>query len=1525
MQELLGKLNMLGIKLRAEGGELRISAPAGTLSEDLRDDLRLHKARLLQMLREGHRQADEPLPLLEADPARRFEPFPLTELQHAYWVGRDSAVEMGNVATQLYVELECRDMNMGRLNEALQHLIARHEMLRAVINADGTQRILPDVPAYCIAVSDQSAAQPAQIDEHIAIVRDTLLGQVRKAAQWPLFEIRATLLPVGRLRLHVSLDLLILDASSVFFFFREWHHLYTQPARSLPPIGVSFRDCIYAEQRYEQSEAYRGAHAYWMARAAQLPAAPQLPMRSDMQARNAPRFSRRERRLDKARWESLKAAGRAKGITPPNLLLAAYGEVLARWSETPHFTINVTVSNRPPLHPDVNRLLGDFTSLIMHEADRRDPLMSFTRFARRQQQRFLEDLQHRQVSGLTVLREWNRQRGLSFGATMPVVFSCGLIGSGNEEVGNIEQFGAKVFSVSQTSQVWLHLFVAELNGQLIISWDAVDGVFEDGVLDAMFGGYCALLDGLCDDAALWDACDVVQLPPPMQALRLACNDNPGMLPDACLHAGFVARAQAGADAPAVIAPQRTLSYGQLLAESAQVADRLLANGLQPGQPVAVLMHKGWEQIVAVYGVLLAGGAYMPVDADLPLQRQLDLLRIGEVAQVLTQAGVANSAVADGPWTLLEIVAGTQANFSARHQQSLAAPLDQLAYIIFTSGTTGVPKGVMIDHRGAVNTAMHINRLLQVSAQDRVLAVSSLSFDLSVYDIFGVLAAGGALVMPDYRKGHDPQHWRSLISQHGVTLWNSAPQLMHMLMDDYQGQAEDAARLRTVLLSGDFIPLDLPARIRRRFAEAAVISLGGATEASIWSNYYPVHTVQPGWTSIPYGKPLPNQTIWVLDAALRPCPDHVVGRIHIGGLGLAQGYWRDAQKTAMRFITHPRSGERLYDTGDLGRYAADGQVLILGRDDGQVKIRGHRVELGEVETVICQHPSVRQAVVLTSDGRNGQKRLLAYVEGAVHEGLTQQLMSHLAARLPDYMLPAHLILLDALPLSGNGKVDYRALPDPAEDAEAGQLGRRLPGNALEQTLLEAWAHVIPDCELGVADNFFDLGGDSIMATQLVREINNALPEFRLEMHELFENLTIEDLAALYMGRQAAGPTSTVMLPDDAAMLADVDTLRMSLAGIDFRSASGGQRSSAPSAILLTGASGWIGAHLLVELLASTPASIYCLMRAPGPEAARTRLLDTLREYDLPVNQDWLARIEPVCGDLALPQLGLDETVWENLASKIDRIFHLGASLDVLRDYTQHCAVNVGSMLGILHLAAQHHQKAVIYCSPMAVCWRYRDGGVTLLPVEAAMADGQGLLTAYAQSKWAAEQALLAAAERGLPVRIYRSSHALPSSRSGKSKANDTYGAVLQAACLAGVIPDWPESRLHGVPVDKLARLIAEDARDAGLQPRHVCLENENPLSLTALLDILLTARPDALQPPGMVSRDEWQARCLEAAQQLPAASANLVQALFAQRAAGVAVQHMFSAHPASGVQQRAASLSNLTPPDYWRQVQRSARW
>ncbi|HCU48712.1 MAG TPA: non-ribosomal peptide synthetase, partial [Micromonosporaceae bacterium] len=431
-----------------------------------------------------------------------------------------------------------------------------------------------------------------------------------------------------------------------------------------------------------------------------------------------------------------------------------------------------------------------------------------------------------------------------------------------------------------------------------------------------------------------------------------------------LHDGVFEQALRTPDRPAIIAGDDVVTYQQLASHAFGIADRLVQDGCGKGDLVAITMERGWHQVSAALGTLLAGGAYMPVDTSSPPARQEQIMASSEARFRLTTDSMA------------EIVPVTTA------REVTGPGPEDLAYVIHTSGSTGVPKGVMIAHEAALNTVADINERFGVTGDDKVLALSALGFDLSVYDIFGPLSIGGCLVIPDHERRADPSRWAQLVQQHQITIWNSVPAQMQML-GGYLSvpDAPSVTSLRLAMLSGDWIPVALPDQIRAHVPDLTMISLGGATEASIWSISYPIGTVDPAWASIPYGKPLANQTFHVLDSALRPCPEWVVGELYIGGAGVAMGYLNDPQRTQERFITHPTARERLYRTGDLGRYLPDGNIEFLGREDFQVKIRGYRIELAEIETALCTHPGVAGAAVLVEGDQPLERRLIGFAEPA----------------------------------------------------------------------------------------------------------------------------------------------------------------------------------------------------------------------------------------------------------------------------------------------------------------------------------------------------------------------------------------------------------------------------------------------------------------------------------------------------------------------------------------------------------------
>ena len=1508
MQALLQAARAAGIRFEVTAQQFRVIAPPGALTEELRNGIQRHKEAIKALLMTGDEVDALEIP---ADPSQQHQPFPLTDLQHAYWIGRGDSLDMGRVATHYYLEIEGTGLDPDRLNAALNRLIRHQGMLRAIVTKDGHQRILPDVPPYSIALTDLSDASPDEQRRSLAATRDALSHQVREPDQWPLFEIRATRLPEDRLRLHLSFDLLILDALSLSMLFRDWQTLYQTPDTPLPELTLSFRDYVLAAQNRRNDQA----RTYWMNRLDSLPGAPELPLRTTGASSAQPRFKRREHRLEKERWAPLKQCARELGLTPSALLLTLYAAVLARWSSHPHFCLNITVSDRPQEHPDLQRLYGDFTTTLLHEVDFRNPGLSLADRARGVQAQFARDLAHKSFSGIAVLRELARQQGSGPRTLMPVVFTSGLIWKEDEELGNdFSTFGEKVFNCGQTSQVWLDHFVSEYRGDLVLSWDVCDEKFPEGVPDAMFTTYITLLNSLAENID-WSQPLRVDIPPEQLRQRQATPLPYNLPAPTCLHQGFVQQAQSNPHHIALITPERTLTYGELLGEACALADRLLQRGVQSNSLVAILMHKGWEQWVAVYGILLAGAAYLPISATLPPLRQKELLSLGKVRHLVTQADTDLDADLTAQYECHRLKAGPGTPFRSRHAHSVAIQPDRLAYVIFTSGTTGTPKGVMMSHGAAANTLADINRRFDVGPHDRVLAVSSLSFDLSVYDGFGLLAAGGTLVMPEAGIGQDPLLWRDLIARHSVTLWNSAPQLMNALVDSLSPGDTAISTLRTVLLSGDWIPLDLPERIHRFCPEAQIVSLGGATEAAVWSIAYPIDRVDPDWRSIPYGKALTNQSVQVLNDALEPCPDHVKGRIYIGGRGLATGYWDDAEKTAERFIHHPVSGERLYDTGDLGCYAPDGNILMLGRDDHQIKLRGHRIELGEIESVLARHPAIRQVVVDKVTLANGRDQLVAFLVPADMARPDPADLNHfLKERLPRFMVPHQWVTLDHIPLSPNGKVDRAQLHTHlvATDSE----GPVAPRNEIERILLACWRRVMPDGEPGVTDNFFEMGGDSLSATLLIREVNEALP-VPFEVHELFEAMSIEALADLYQHKvnQSVAMNDNAE-PDLSFIQADIDRTITRFDTFDFQSPA--RPVDTTTACFITGASGWIGRHLVAELLATTEATLYCLLRPSDPdetlETATERLMAVLYDSDLPVNPAWRARLQPVFGDLTRPAFGLSDAQWYDLAAHCDRLFHFGASLNLMPDYATLAPLNVHALAELVRFATTARLKPVVYCSPMTVCRR----GTRVYGEEQSPSDAQGLGSGYAQTKWAAEQVLLNARERGLPVTLYRTSHALPSHQ-GRGKTNSSYQCLFETACLAGAVPDWPNSSVGGLPVDQLCRLMVANGLTARDYEGLIHLENRHPLSLPEAIRGLLDL-PDHRQP-APIPMDVWKRLCLEAASQLPPERAALAKRLFT----GQVLEKMFEPHDFSTANfdhwSLTGSLDQATPQSYWQRVGR----
>jgi amino acid adenylation domain-containing protein len=686
----------------------------------------------------------------------------------------------------------------------------------------------------------------------------------------------------------------------------------------------------------------------------------------------------------------------------------------------------------------------------------------------------------------------------------------------------------------------------------VLAVEEADGPAPVGIaLRAGTDGVLALdADGLAPDAAARlrahyaVVCDalraqpergILELPlltPGEQAERRRWNATDADLPHGvCLHEAFEARADDDPHATAILYGDESITYAELEARANRLAHHLRRRGIGPERRVGICLERGPRVVEAFLAVLKAGGAYVPLDPAYPPERLAHMMATAGVRVLVTDAARAASLPQVAERILLDADAAAVGAESDARPEGGATP-ENLAYVVFTSGSTGQPKGIAVAHRGVMNNVLDMNGAHGIGPADRILLLSSLSFDMSVTETLGMLAAGGAIVIPRPAEATDPAAWAALCRRHGVTVWNSVPARLGMLSDHAEAHPELApTTLRLAFLGGDWIPVPLADRVRA-WAPALrdFIVLGGNTEVSIFSLIYPVREVDPAWRSIPYGVPMANQRAWVLDRHLREVPVGVAGELFLGGIGVTRGYTGRAGFTADRFLPDPHGGEpgaRVYRTGDRARFGADGVLELLGRIDDQVKIRGFRIEPGEIEAALRRHPAVSRAVVVArADG--GENRLVAYLLPAdtAAPPSARELRDRLRETLPDFMVPAAYVVLDRLPLSPNGKVDRAQLPAPAAEAERAPYAA--PRTPMERTLAVVWAEVLGVERVGIHDDFFALGGQSLMAARVVARVREACGA-ELGLRALFEAPTLAELAAHADGLRGADGSASAVVP------------------------------------------------------------------------------------------------------------------------------------------------------------------------------------------------------------------------------------------------------------------------------------------------------------------------------------------------------------------------------------------------------------
>ncbi|MEH2337088.1 amino acid adenylation domain-containing protein [Nostoc sp.] len=1027
-------------------------------------------------------------------------------------------------------------LNQTALEQTLQEIIYRHEALRTnFITVDGKptqvireqeignreQTIISVVDLKHLSTSEQKRAlqQLAQQEgiqtfdlDSVALVRAKLL--VLNETEYALL---------------MCMHHIVSDGWSMGVFLQELATLYNAHSEgkspSLTPLPIQYADFAIWQREWLQGDVLQTQLSYWQEQLKDAPALLSLPTDRPRPAVQTFVGSHQEFTLSVELTDKLVKLSQEQGCTLFMTLLAAYDTLLYRYTGQEDILVGSPIANRDRL--EVEGLIGFFVNTLVMRSDLAgNP--SFSELLLRVREVALSAYAHQDLPFEMLVEALQPERDLGHTPLFQVMFALQ-----NAPMSQLELNGLSISSFlieSKTAKFNLNLLMQNTADGLVGVWEYNTDLFDASTIERMTGHFVTLLEGIVTNPQQ----QISQLPlltaVEERQLLVEWNNTQVNYPiDKCIHQLFEEQVQRTPDAVAVVFEDQQLTYHQLNCRANQLAHYLKSLGVAADVLVGLCVERSLEMIVGLLGILKAGGAYLPLDPEYPQERLSFMLQDAQVGVLLTQQQLleklpghqAQVVCLDTDWQLI--------SHSSQDNAIPDVQATNLAYVIYTSGSTGRPKGVMIAHGAIANHCCIIQEAYALGKSDRVLQFASINFDASLEQIFPTLIVGATLVL----RGSDvwtPTNFQKIISDFGLTVVNLPTVYWQQLAQEWiKTQVLDTNnQLRLVIVGGDvMLPEYVTVWQKSPMSCVRLVNAYGPTETTITTTLFeilPQLSEHGNLRKMPIGRPLPNRTVYILDKYLQPVPIGVPGQLYIGGVCLAKGYLNRPELTQERFITNPFGSGRLYKTGDLVRYLRNGNIEYLGRIDNQVKIRGFRIELGEIEAVLNTHPQIQQAVVIVREDIPGNtcterlvpsgaevsrsKRLVAYVLPSDESLTSNQLRQFLKQQLPEYMVPTSFVTLENLPLTPNGKVDRKALPTP--DGEINREDEYVaPRTAIEQTLTNIWQQLLVKEKVSIHDNFFEIGGDSILSIQIVSRAKNS--GIQITPKQIFQNQTIAELA------------------------------------------------------------------------------------------------------------------------------------------------------------------------------------------------------------------------------------------------------------------------------------------------------------------------------------------------------------------------------------------------------------------------------
>jgi amino acid adenylation domain-containing protein/thioester reductase-like protein len=1320
--------------------------------------------------------------VLEKAPEQTFYEPSFSQMRLWYFTKTTACAQTYNILSTIMFS---KNVDIMALRKALVKLFTLNEVFKtSFVENQGEVHIKLHETVSCdIPIVD------CQSKEEIQAEIEKEKNHIFDLNQLPLFRCKLLLSEEHGVTLLFNIHHIIFDGWSLDVFMRELGEIYAAIVQNNPlqlsVKPIEFKDLALSQKNWEKAGLFNEQMTYWQRKL--FKPLPILELPTDYRRPTVAGFEGDAVRFDLpthlvAITKKLAATNKSSLFS---LFLSVYYILLNRVTHQNDLIVSSPIANRT--QQELEQLIGLCANVVAYRAQFHDE-MSFDELLKAVNEDVINTQENQDVPLDIIVNQLQTSRDTSRNPVFQTMFVL-QNGFKLENQWSETQVNYQIIEEhTKTSKFDITLILYDNSNEDKISgyFEFNTGLFAKETIERYVQYFINILHSIAENAQR--TIDNIPLLPSAEYTQLTqhWNQTGNQYHHETVHRAFEQQVDAAPTHIAVVFQHEKLTYHELNTRANQLASyirkqyqSIAKQPLAPDTFIGLCIDRSVDMIIGMLAILKAGAAYLPLDPGYPQDRLTYMLNDAGVKMILSkQALIEKCNFLKSAHTHIICIDTKKPEIERENPVNLSVetkPTD-LAYIIYTSGSTGLPKGVMIEHKGVPNLAYARRDIFHINQQSRILHFASINFDSAVCEIFETLLNGASLYIVSEEQRSSPEKLLDFMQTHQITFTTLPPALLRIL------PRRELPMLQDLAFAGDICDQET---IEYWSQNRRFYNLYGPTETTVCAT---ASLLEQGAPSNRIGKPLSNFKVFVLDKDLSPVPVGVFGELYIGGIGLARGYLNRPDLTVERFIVNPFSddpAERIYKTGDVVRWRQDGEIEFIGRSDFQIQIRGFRVELGEIEEILSQHHAIKQ-VAVTTFGEDITKQLVAYFSqhNTLEHVPVDDLRKYLQSKLPDYMVPSAFIRIDKMPLSPSGKIDKKALPQLDEAMVVAQNHFVAPRTETESKLVHIWGDLFNHQKIGVRDNFFDFGGNSLLSIRMLARVKEVLGR-EISLAKFFQHPTIEGLADLVAGHDQG-------LDRVAAILGDAEE-QVVMHRVTYPAQTEVRH------ILLTGANGFLGVYLLESLLNETEADIYCVIRAKDLSQAKEKLNAALIKFSIIKALD-NSRVHIILGDLSREKLGMDAEQWRFLEETIDVVYHNGALVNHIYDYQILKSTNVGSTKELLRLCATQKPKSFHFISTGAAASQFDEQGVAL---EAGPGNKPLMDIGYILSKWVAEKIIYRAAEQGLKVAIYRPGNITGHSKTGEMNFENNHSLMLLKSCVQlGVAPKW-QAILEMTPVDILS--------------------------------------------------------------------------------------------------------------------------